>query len=213
VNARRPARAGNGSRSSSATRRAPCGTTISKRRSIEGLQQKIEGAELHRLDGAGDRAVGGQYDHRHVGGRLRAWRARNSSPADAGHAQIGEHEVDLVRGQEFEGRAQRSRGRAIRGRASRSRSAHTAHPLLVVDDQHRFMPKTPRATGSSTRNTAAPADVAIHRHLSLVLMDHRAGRRSDRAGASLALCEERLEDAPRDSPRIFPARRRAPRSR
>ena len=88
---------------------------------VEGLGDVVEGARLERLDRVVDGAVRGEHDHRPRG--IVAERgAEQIHPVDLGHAQIGDHQVDVVLLEEGERRLAVLRGVdlvAVAARAAR----------------------------------------------------------------------------------------------
>jgi hypothetical protein len=101
----------------------------------EGLHQVVEGALLHRLDGPGDGGIGGHQDDLRVR-PARAQLAQQREAVHAGHAHVGEHELDRLgreHAQRF-GRVRRAQ-HAVAEPAEVGREV-VADVLLVVDDEH-----------------------------------------------------------------------------
>ena len=75
----------------------------------EGLGEEVERAELDRLDGHGNAAVGGHHNDFHVGQRALLDPLEKFDAVELGHFQIGHDHVEASGGELFEGFARRRR--------------------------------------------------------------------------------------------------------
>ncbi len=101
---------------------------------IEGLGDEIEGARLQRLDGDVHRAVG-RHHHHGAGGVVAQRGAEQLHPVDLGHAQIGDHQVDVVLFEEGQGRLAVFCGVNVVAVAAELSDEHLAQVRFVVDDE------------------------------------------------------------------------------
>src|SRR5439155_732647 len=159
---------------------------------VEGLEDVVEGAELHRVDRRLHRSEGGQQDHRYVGVQL----AQLGEQLEAGHArhlEVGEDEVDLLGLEAAECLFTALGGHRIDPHALEQDLQEAPHLPLVVDHQHLGHRHTSGGRQHDTEG-GAPSRRAVHRHRAVVRPDHALDEGEPETRAALAEGEEGRED-------------------
>jgi hypothetical protein len=100
-----------------------------------GLHQEVDRTEAHRLDRSLDRPVGRDHDDGHVAALL-ADGAHEVEAGEAGHAQVGQHQVDALLAHALQGFLAARRALGLETEGSAGFGEELAGEGIVVDDEH-----------------------------------------------------------------------------